>query len=151
MKCVINYFLTLRACFVYDCNLCVPKKDLTAGVWIGEAHCITGFCLFFLSSWQAKILQQAKHDKSELSSKLPIEFQWFIGEIGKSLYEKYKSLYENVMQDFKLPIEKEKTLIKKKTDVAIYREININCWEWEISVWEKEITIRDYRLLFLGR
>ena len=50
-----------------------------------------------------------------------------IGEIGKSLYEKYKSLYENVMQDFKLHIEKEKTLIKKKTDVAIYREININC------------------------
>ena len=32
MKCVINYFFTLRACFVYDCNLCVPKKDLTAGV-----------------------------------------------------------------------------------------------------------------------
>ena len=31
------------------------------------------------------------------------------------------------MRDFKLPIENEKTLIEKKTDVAIYREINISC------------------------
>ena len=31
---------------------------------------------------------QAKHDKSGLSSKLPIEFQWSIFEIGKSLREK---------------------------------------------------------------
>ena len=48
------------------------------------------------------------------------------------------------MQDFKLPIESEKTLIEKKTDVAIYREININCWQ-------REITMRIYRLLFLSR
>ena len=48
------------------------------------------------------------------------------------------------MRDFKLPIENEKTLIEKKTDVAIYREININCWE-------REITMRIYRLLFLSR
>ena len=31
---------------------------------------------------------------------------------------------KTVMRDFKLPIENEKTLIEKKTDVAIYREIN---------------------------
>ena len=31
------------------------------------------------------------------------------------------------MRDFKLPIENEKKLIEKKTDVAIYREINISC------------------------
>ena len=24
----------------------------------------------------------------------------------------------------------------------------INCWQWKIIVWEKEITIRDYRLVF---
>ena len=48
------------------------------------------------------------------------------------------------MRDFKLPIESEKTLIEKKTDVAIYREININCWQ-------REITMRTYRLLFLSR
>ena len=48
------------------------------------------------------------------------------------------------MRDFKLPIESEKTLIEKKTDVAIYREININCWQ-------REITMRIYRLLFLSR
>ena len=48
------------------------------------------------------------------------------------------------MRDFKLPIESEKTLIEKKTDVAIYREINIDCWE-------REITMRIYRLLFLSR
>ena len=35
--------------------------------------------------------------------------------------------------------------------VAIYREIHINCWEWEIVAWEKEITMRDYRLVFLSR
>ena len=33
---------------------------------------------------------------------------------------------KTVMRDFKLPIENEKTLIEKKTDVAIYREINID-------------------------
>ena len=48
------------------------------------------------------------------------------------------------MRDFKLPIESEKTLIEKKTDVAIYREINIDCWE-------REITMRIYRLVFLSR
>ena len=35
--------------------------------------------------------------------------------------------------------------------VAIYRETNINCWEREIVAWEKEITMRDYRLVFLSR
>ena len=35
-------------------------------------------------------------------------------------------------------IENEKTSIDKKTDVAIYWEINVNCWEWEIVAWEKK-------------
>ena len=34
---------------------------------------------------------------------------------------------KTVMRDFKLPIENEKTLTEKKTDVAIYRELNIDC------------------------
>ena len=59
--------------------------------------------------------------------------------------------WRTVMRYFKLPIENDKTLIEKKTDVAIYWELNINCWEWEIVAWEKEITMRDYRLLFLSR
>ena len=37
-----------------------------------------------------------------------------------------------------------KTLIEKKTDVAIYREINISCQEWES-------TMRIYRLVILSR
>ena len=44
------------------------------------------------------------------------------------------------MQYFKLPIEDEKNL-----------ELNINCCEGEIVAGEKEITIRDYRLVFLSR
>ena len=44
-----------------------------------------------------------------------------------------------------------KTLIEKKTDVAIYLELNINCCEGVIVAGEKEITIRDYRLVFLSR
>ena len=38
-----------------------------------------------------------------------------------------------------------------KIFITIYREININCWEWEIVAWEKETTIRDYQLVFLSR
>ena len=46
--------------------------------------------------------------------------------------------WRTVMRYFKLPIENDKTLIEKKTDVAIYWELNINCWEWEIVAWEKK-------------
>ena len=38
-----------------------------------------------------------------------------------------------------------------KIFLTIHREININYWEWEIVAWEKEITMRDYRLVFLNR
>ena len=91
-------------------------------------------------------LWQAKHDKKGVSSKFPHEFQWEIGEIAKSLRE-----WRTLTLDFKLPIENEKTLLEKKTDVAVYLEININCWEWEIIVWKKEITMRDQILVFLSR
>ena len=54
------------------------------------------------------------------------------------------------MKNFNV-IENEKTLLEKKTDVPVYLEININCWEWEIFVWKKEITMRDQLLVFLSR
>ena len=51
--------------------------------------------------------------------------------------------WKTVMRDFKLPIEDEKILIEKKTDVARYREVNINCWERVVVAWKEEFIARD--------
>ena len=99
-------------------------------------------------------LWQAKHDKSGLSWKSPIEFQWSICEIEKSLFEIGKSLREirkTLYEKLKLLYENEKMsceIIIPIENEKLPCEIYINCWQWKIVVWEKEITIRDYRLVF---
>ena len=62
-----------------------------------------------------------------MSSNFSIKFQWLIWEIR-----------DHHIRILNYSIENRKTSIEKKTDVAIYWEINVNCWAWEIVVWEKK-------------
>lgn len=68
--------------------------------------------------------------------RVPVIDMWF-WEITTWEIEITFQEWKTSMRDFKLPIEKEKTLhnitliMEKNTDVTVHREININCWEWE--------------------
>ena len=87
---------------------------------------------------------QAKYEKGGLSSKLPFEFQWSRCEIRN---QHIRILITH--QEWKT-INREKDWCSNVNVKNVKNVINVNCWEWEIVKWEKEITMWDHWLVFLS-
>ena len=127
-------------------------NTLCTDIWFSNPH--TSILRFPTLISGRSGLWQAKHDKSGLSWKSPIESRWSMCEIEKSLCEIGKSIREirlnGCMTNWNCYTRMKKCHARSKLPVENEKlpcEICINCRQWKI-VWEKEITIWHYQLVF---
>ena len=112
---------------------------------------------FICGCWftTTSLVWQAEHDKSGLSWESPIESQWSMCEIEKALFEIGKSLREitkSLYEKLKIAIREWKNVMRDHNYQSRMKNCHVRSIltvdNWKIVVWEKEITIRDYRLVF---